>query len=413
MKSLNRWFYAVIGVAVLLFSGMVYAWSVLSSPIAQEFPQWTKAQLSLTFTIVMMFFCVGCMVGGFIAKKVEAKIYIWISAVLFLAGFFISSKTQGLTGLYLGFGVLCGFASGFSYSAVLGTVGKWFPDKQGLISGILLMGFGISSFIIGKIYQAATPSEIGGWRGSFLVLGIVIAIAFAVCGFFVVKPGSDFKVEAGAKQKKMYVNPVAMELPTKDMLKEASFWLFYLWAILVSAGGLTVTSQAGGIAREVGSDINAGTIATAVGLISVANGVSRVIMGGMYDKVGRSKIMQAVNLLFILAGAVLLLALSAKSFALIVLGFIIGGVAYGGVTPTNSAFISNYFGMKNYPLNLSMVNTNLLIASFGSTVAGALYDRTQSFTSACIMIIVLAALGILASFGINMADKKKLAKMGK
>ena len=122
MKSLNRWFYAVIGVAVLLFSGMVYAWSVLSSPIAQEFPQWTKAQLSLTFTIVMMFFCVGCMVGGFIAKKVEAKIYIWISAVLFLAGFFISSKTQGLTGLYLGFGVLCGFASGFSYSAVFNNI---------------------------------------------------------------------------------------------------------------------------------------------------------------------------------------------------------------------------------------------------------------------------------------------------
>ena len=39
--------------------------------------------------------------------------------------------------LYVGFGVVCGLASGFSYNAVLGTVGAWFPDKQGLVSGIL------------------------------------------------------------------------------------------------------------------------------------------------------------------------------------------------------------------------------------------------------------------------------------
>lgn len=50
MKKLNRWVYAALGVLILLFAGMVYAWSVLSGPIAQEFPEWTKAQLSLTFT---------------------------------------------------------------------------------------------------------------------------------------------------------------------------------------------------------------------------------------------------------------------------------------------------------------------------------------------------------------------------
>ena len=69
MKQTNRWFYALIGVIVLLFDGMVYAWSVLSMPIAQEYPDWTKAQLSLTFTIVMILFCIGCMAGGMLAPK--------------------------------------------------------------------------------------------------------------------------------------------------------------------------------------------------------------------------------------------------------------------------------------------------------------------------------------------------------
>ena len=54
MKQLNRWVYAIVGVIVLLFAGLVYAWSVLSTPIGAEFTGWTKAQLSLTFTLVMI-----------------------------------------------------------------------------------------------------------------------------------------------------------------------------------------------------------------------------------------------------------------------------------------------------------------------------------------------------------------------
>ena len=59
MRSASRWIYVAVGCVVLLFSGLVYAWSVLSGPIAAEFPRWTTAQLSLTFTIVMSFFCLG------------------------------------------------------------------------------------------------------------------------------------------------------------------------------------------------------------------------------------------------------------------------------------------------------------------------------------------------------------------
>ena len=131
MRSASRWIYVAVGCVVLLFSGLVYAWSVLSGPIAAEFPRWTTAQLSLTFTIVMSFF--------------------WISALLFLAGFLLTAGMRSLPMLYVGFGVVCGLASGFSYNAVLGTVGAWFPDKQGLVSGILLMGFGLSSYLIGKL----------------------------------------------------------------------------------------------------------------------------------------------------------------------------------------------------------------------------------------------------------------------
>ena len=151
MRSASRWIYVAVGCVVLLFSGLVYAWSVLSGPIAAEFPHWSTAQLSLTFTIVMSFFCLGGLTCGALSARISPRIFLWISALLFLAGFLLTARMRSLPMLYVGFGVVCGLASGFSYNAVLGTVGAWFPDKQGLVSGILLMGFGLSSFLIGKL----------------------------------------------------------------------------------------------------------------------------------------------------------------------------------------------------------------------------------------------------------------------
>jgi len=404
-KQNTRWLYAVVGTIILLFAGLVYAWSVLSSPIAAEFSQWSQSQLSLTFTLVMTFFCVGGLVAGLVARKLNPKFNVWISGVLFLIGFVVSSFTQNLMTLYLGFGVCCGFASGFVYNAVMSTVSRWFPDQQGLISGILLMGFGIGSFLIGKVYQAAIPADIDGWRIGFRVIGVVIFVIFAICAFFVVKPGADYQLPA-AKQKKK-VGKVLGEYTTSQMLKTPTFWLYFVWAILLSAAGLSLISQASGVAREVGTGVSAGTIATVVGLISVFNGLGRILFGGLFDRIGRSKTMLAISAAFIVTAVILVIALQLGSFPLIVVGFICGGLAYSGVTPTNSAFVNTYYGPKNYAVNLPMINLNLIIASFGSTVAGALFDSTQSYFAVYLLMAGLAVAGIVVSLGISVFDKKR------
>lgn len=403
----KRWLYAVVGVVILLFAGLVYAWAVLSGPIKADFG-WNQDQITRPYTVVMIFFCIGCVASGALASKIPARIYVWVSAALFLIGFLISANIRSLIMLIIGFGVICGFASGLAYSAVMSTVGKWFPDKQGLISGILLMGFGISSFVIGKLYDAFTPDTFGAWRTSFTVIGIVIAAVMAICGFFIKKPGPDFDIKPTANGKQHRENPAAIEANAGLMLRQPSFWLYLLWVIFMSAAGLALISQAKGVATEAG--VTGGTVATVVGLISIANGVSRIIFGGLYDRIGRSAVMQIVNGLFILESVVLIFALLKSSFVLLVLGFLIGGIAYGGVTPTNSAFISSYYGMKNYPLNFSIINCNLLIASFGSNVAAKLSDASGSFRSIFIMILVCAAVGIAACIGIDFCDKAIIRK---
>ncbi|MEI3338632.1 MAG: OFA family MFS transporter [Eubacterium sp.] len=407
MKKLNRWVYAVVGVITLLLAGLVYAWSVMSKSIAASRPDWSAAQVSMTFTMVMAFFCIGCLIAGILAKKVSPKIYIILSGVLFFVGFMVAAMTGASPALlYLGYGVLCGLGAGFAYNAVMSTMSAWFPDKQGLISGILLMGFGLSAFIIGKVFAAVTPSTGGEeWKATFRVLGIVILVIMVICSFFFVRPDADFVPPTSGKKKE--VREPALDINSAQMVKKPAFWLYYIWAILVSAAGLVLVSQASGIAVQVGgTSVSDGTIATVVGLISILNGIGRVIFGGMFDKKGYKMTMIVDMIIFIVAGLVLILALTTGQFLFIVLGFVVGGFAYGGVTPTNSAIISDFFGRTYYPMNFSLINTNLLIASFASTIAGKLYDATQSYMSAIFMLIGVTVVGFIVFLGIRRPKAK-------
>ena len=87
-------------------------------------------------------------------------------------------------------------------------------------------------------------------------------------------------------------------------------------------------------------------------------------------------------------------------------GFLIGGLAYGGVMPTNSAIISDFFGRTNYPVNYSLINTNLIIASFASTIAGKLYDASQSYMAPVMMMIGVTVVGFIVSLGIRRPKAK-------
>ncbi len=407
MKKLNRWVYAIIGVIVLLLAGLIYAWSVMSQSIGASRADWSAAQLSLTFTLVMAFFCAGSLVAGILSKKVNPKIYVILSGVLLLAGFMVASLTQESPAmLYLGFGVLCGLGAGFAYNAVMGTICAWFPDKQGLISGILLMGFGLSSFIIGKVFAAVAPADGSDtWCATFRIMGIIIFVVMIVASFFFVRPGDDFVPPTSSKKK--VVREPACDVNTATMVRMPSFWLMYVWAIMVSAAGLALVGQASGIATQVGTDVAQGTIATVVGLISIMNGIGRVIYGALYDKKGYKLTMIVDMASFIIASLILILALRSGNFGLIILGFLVGGFAYGGVTPMQSAVVSDFFGRSYYSVNFSVIVTNLMIGSFASTIAGNLYDRSQSYMSTIFMMILVTVVAFVVFLGIRRPNSEK------
>lgn len=215
----KRQLYVLIGTITMLFAGFIYAWSILSAPIASEFPHWTSAQLSLVFTLCMAFFCLGGIAAGVISKHISARVNLLASAVLFLIGFFMASRLQHLRTLYVAYGILCGTASGFAYNSVMNLVPHWYPENHALITGVLLMGFGASSMVIGLVFSAVTQERTDAWRTSLLVMGTCIAVVVLLGALFLKRTKSDEVLGCEIRVE----NARGLDFTPVAMLQHASF----------------------------------------------------------------------------------------------------------------------------------------------------------------------------------------------
>ena len=68
MNTVKRGRYVAVGTLMLVFLGTIYAWSYFKAALGDIFLMWNKKQLSLTFTIMMILFALGGLLGGKLTK---------------------------------------------------------------------------------------------------------------------------------------------------------------------------------------------------------------------------------------------------------------------------------------------------------------------------------------------------------
>lgn len=375
----------IVGTFVMLCSGLMYAWSVLSIPIRDEITTLSQGNVSSVFTLAMACFCLGGLVAGILKTNGLGRIAILIAAVLLPAGYFLASYAQSATYLYLGYGLMVGLGTGIVYTYILSNLTVLFPGSQGLISGILLFGFGMSSMVVGPIYTnfVENNSFRTFFRGFGVFAFIVILLASALIKDIV--KSSDDSEDSGSST------------PT-SMLQSKIFWIYVTWALLFTAVGLVVISQGAVLISTSIPGVTMDRIAILVGLLSISNGFGRIIAGQIFDSFGYSKSMYFIVIMALGSLSLLLLNLNLGSNFIMVIAFIMVGLFYGGIPSTNSAIALSLFGEKYYSINLSYMNLNILIASFASTAAGVIYDKFGSYTPTLLISIGLSIVGFFLVF---------------
>ena len=413
--SSKRWVYLGTGTLTLLFLGLIYAWSIFRTPFGELFPDWSISQLSLTFTISMIFFCLGGFAGGLLSKRLSIRVRMLISAVLLLAGFMTVSAVspdapgRSLTMLYIFYGVFGGGGVGFAYNGVIGTLNKWFPDKVGLASGIMLMGFGLGGLVLGSVVNTMIGTM--GLLPVFRILGIVIAAVCALAAVIIKSPDAEESAALAvlaAESSKGAAEKGAEEAASRDytageMLKTARFWFFTIWAILLNSAGLLVINSAANISVAFGGTAVLGMI------VSLFNGAGRIVAGNNFDRFGR-KVSTLVNNAFMLgAGALLTLGGMSGKYVFILCGLVFVGLAYGGCPTITSAYINKAFGPVNFPTNFSIANFSLIpAATIGPMISSALLESAGgSYNTNFYAIIGFAAAALVMWVLLNISSKEQ------
>ena len=405
MNNSKRWLYLFTGTLILLFLGLIYAWSIFRTPFSEIYTDWSLSQLSMTFTISIVCFCLGGFLGGMLSKKFSVKIRFLIAAVCLFVGFFGVSRldpansASSLKLIYVFYGVLGGGGVGIGYNGVITTITKWFPDKVGFASGIMLMGFGLGGLALGSVVNSMIASN--GIFDTFRLLAFAIAVVLVLGAFIVKAPDAPAKPADDAVKEE--IPAAANDYTAGEMLRTSRFWIFELWAVVLNSAGLLVINSAANISIAFGGTAVLGLI------ISLFNGAGRIIAGTNFDKFGRKPSTLINGGFMLVAGVLLTVGGMTKALALIVIGLVFVGLAYGGTPTLSSAYINKAFGAKNFSTNFSIANFSLLPAAIIGPMISAklLMAAGGSYNTNFYAIIAFAAAAIILWVLLNGASRKE------
>lgn len=395
----------VVSTALLLFLGLIYAYSVLLAPLKVEFG-WSVAQMTLVFALSICSFTLGSLAVGPLVRAKKNAVALLAGAAMLAAGFLGTAFASGGAALYMAYaayGVAASFGIGWVYNVVIPTVTSWFPDKCGFAQGVCLMGFGAGGFVLGPV--ATQLYSVLPWRGTLVGFAVVFAALVAGSAAVLKAPGDAEASElaalaAGAGDADAAEVADDRFVSSGQMLRTPTFWLLYTFLFMLGSIGMGIT----GIGRELPLSLGASDLAAAVviGFVNVGSGVGRLSCGIALDKLGRHRTMRIIGFGGTVAPVVMIASLLSGSLAVQAVACLLTGMSWGAAVVTMPFVSRTEWGLANMAQNMAVVNTYSIFASLvGSFGAGMLYGACGSF------LPVLGIMTVLGVASVLLANKLK------
>jgi MFS transporter, OFA family, oxalate/formate antiporter len=383
----NRWLLAGGGVLMQLALGAVYAWSVFRNPLIKTFG-WSIADATTTFSIAILVLGFAAFLGGLWMRRVGPRVVGITAGICYGLGVMLASFSNGnILVLWLTYGVLGGLGLGLGYIVPLATLVKWFPDRRGFITGLAVAGFGAGALITAPVAQNLIDGV--GVLKTLAILGFAYLIMVVLGSSVMRNPPEGWTPKGWQPSAKQQDQLQARNYTLKEAL---STWQWYvLWAMLFLnvTAGISIISQASPMAQEI-SGVSAAVGAGMVGVISIANGIGRLLWAWFSDAIGRRNVFL---IMFLLQAVLFFLLPSLRQFTLLALVCFIIISCYGGGFGTMPAFAADYFGTKWVGSIYGLMLTAWGFAGvFGPLLIANMRQATGNYggalvTIACILLV--------------------------
>jgi MFS transporter, OFA family, oxalate/formate antiporter len=302
----NRWLIATMCTVLQLCLGTVYAWSYFQPLLVEQF-RWTNTATSWAFGVTNCCLGLSAAWGGINLARIGPRKLAVAGGLLFAAGYGLAAvalAAKSLTLFYLGYGAVAGIGIGLGYVTPMSTVAKWFPDKKGLVTGIVAMGFGFSGFVLSVVLA---PILMHIFHGNltlvFAALGAILGSAALVSAAMLRDPPAGY-LPAGyvpsASKDAHAADPYAKaeeesDLPLREYVlagQHAIMWFIFFLNIMA---GISIVSFLSPLYQDIWRldhptlerSVLAGYGATLIAVSSLFNGLGRIVWGAVSDRLGR------------------------------------------------------------------------------------------------------------------------------
>ncbi|MBQ7859758.1 MAG: MFS transporter [Faecalibacterium sp.] len=283
----HRWLILLAGAMVQILTGIPAAWGVFQQPVMEEYG-FSQDGAGYAFSILIAFFGLGCLLGGYLQdKKGPRAAALWGAALLcggFCAAAFLPPQRPGL--FYLAFSAPAGLGSAFLYPSIMSCAQKWYADRKGLATGVIGGAVGASgaflTFFVRRALRGFGPVQ--GIRGAFWALA---ALMLPVCllGSLLLADPPPAKPQPQQQGRQYKIPP--LDYAPKQMLFTRQYWLltgavaFSTPAVLLFSPIILQLGQQRGLSEKAAL--------SAVVLGSVGSAAGRLLMPLLSDKIGRRR----------------------------------------------------------------------------------------------------------------------------
>ena len=380
----------ICGIICCLILGFCYMYSIIQ-PYVMDYFSIESAEAALPYTIFLAVFVLGNYIGGVLQKKISIKKIMLIGyicmAVGILATGYLPNNCPKL--MWITYGGFLGIGDGIVYNVIVAMMQKWFPDKKGFATGLALATLGISATILSPLCS--------GWLSTygFSKTFIILAGIFVVIGIFgmitIEAPPAgymaDYIQKGGVFNTKQY--EASEVIKTKTYYKLLLIQTFSIPAFVLISSIFVSFGEAKGLQTEI--------LVAGVSIASLFQVAGRFIISSISDKISSKNSMILVFIITILS--VIILTVS-KGYVYIVCFWLLS-FAYGGSAATIPSLTTDYFGIKNAGVIVSLVLIGMGVSSICTPLIAKAVGENTSF----IIAAVAAVIGIVLVF--SLPKKKK------
>jgi MFS transporter, OFA family, oxalate/formate antiporter len=365
--------------------GATYSWTVFV-PEVRAITGLHQSTAQIPYSVFYVLFPATALFAGVLLAKFGTRWCSILGGILFGGGWILAGLGETHFAFTVaGIGVLSGVGVGISYMVPITVCVRWFPDRRGLATGVAVAGFGGSPMLVSPIAQYLMDSVGLSPFAAFRCIGLAAMLLVACAAVFMRFPQG--KTRDSVKTVFSDTGPIVLHGPARfsQVVAERVFHILYFAMFAGLAAGFVVNANLKSLSGEGAGSVGV----TAVVLFGWANAVGRLAWGWIFDRMHKTPAAPLVLNLALQAMSLLVALCLLRTPPGLLIVALLAGFNYGGVLVLYASTATRYWGVARVGHIYGWLLSSNIPAAAAPYLAGAVYDRWQTFNPSFVAVAIL------------------------